>query len=263
MVWLTSLPAWVLVVFCVGLSVLAAIASRVILRAFIPATQAEMAYSIAAPIMTALAAGFAVLMALTVANAAAYLSSAQSIVNSEAADASRLAWASTTPGVDSATVQQALLGYLEATRAHEWHGASAGSGADPATVRAIARLENVVRAQAGKKVLGTPESTELLASLDAVTSDRRARLAVGSHELPGLYAVTLAVTGLALIVNASVIALRGHRRAALLIGGLPIIVGLSLALLFAIGSPFRGAITVSAQPIDSVIQNLQTGYFRL
>ncbi len=214
MVWLTSLPAWALVVFCVGLSVLAAIASRVILRAFIPATQAEMAYSIAAPIMTALAAGFAVLMALTVANAAAYLSSAQSIVNSEAADASRLAWASTTPGVDSATVQQALLGYLEATRAHEWHGATAGSGADPATVKAIAHLENVVRAQAGKKILGTPESTELLASLDAVTSDRRARLAVGSHELPGLYAVTLAVTGLALIVNASVIALRGHRRAA-------------------------------------------------
>jgi hypothetical protein len=85
MVWLTSPPAWAPVVFCVGLSVLAAIASRVLLRAFIPATQGEMAYSIAAPIMTALAAGFAVLMALTVANAAAYLSSAQSIVNSEAA----------------------------------------------------------------------------------------------------------------------------------------------------------------------------------
>ena len=135
MVWLTSLPAWALVVFCVGLSVLAAIGSRLALRAFIPADQFEMAYSIAAPIMTALAAGFAVLMALTVANGDACLSSAQSIVSSEAADASRLAWASTTPGVDSVTVQQALLGYLEATRAHEWHGATAGSGADPATVQ--------------------------------------------------------------------------------------------------------------------------------
>ena len=261
MVWLTSLPAWALVVFCLGVAGVAAIGSRLVLRALIPADQFEMAYSIAAPIMTALAAGFAVLMALTVANAANYLTSAQSIVNSEAADASRLAWAATSPGVDAAPVQQALLTYLEATRAHEWHGANAGSGADPATVQAIARLENVVRAQASRKVLGTPASTELLASLDAVTSDRRARLAVGSHELPGLYAVTLAITGLALVVNASVIALRGHRRAALLIGGLPIIVGLSLALLFAIGSPFRGAITVSAQPIDSVIQNLQTGYF--
>ena len=45
--------------------------------------------------------------------------------------------------------------------------------------------------------------------------------------------------------------------------GLPIIVGLSLALLFAIGSPWRGAIVVSPQPIDSVVQNLQTGYFHL
>jgi hypothetical protein len=261
MVWLTSLPAWALVVFCLGVAGVAAIGSRLALRAFIPADQFEMAYSIAAPIMTALAAGFSVLMALTVANAATYLTTAQSIVNSEAADASRLAWAATSPGVDAAPVQQALLTYLESTRAHEWHGANAGSGADPATVQAIARLENVVRVQASRKVLGTPASTELLASLDAVTSDRRARLAVGSHELPGLYAVTLAITGLALVVNASVIALRGHRRAALLIGGLPIIVGLSLALLFAIGSPFRGAITVSAQPIDSVIQNLQAGYF--
>jgi hypothetical protein len=55
--------------------------------------------------------------------------------------------------------------------------------------------------------------------------------------------------------------LRGTKRTAFLIGGLPVIVGLSLALLFAIGTPFRGAIVVSGQPIDSVIQGLRAGYF--
>jgi hypothetical protein len=198
-----------------------------------------------------------------VANGANYLASAQGIVNSEAADASRLAWASTSAGVDSQGVQQALLAYLKATRTYEWHGPNAASGTDAATVDAIAHLEHVVREQASRSILGTPTSTELLSSLDAITSDRRARLAVASHELPGLYVVTLALAGLALIVNADVIGLRGNRRTALLVAGLPIIVGLSLALLFAIGSPFRGAIVVSAQPVDSVIQNLQTGYFHL
>ncbi|MGC1565250.1 MAG: hypothetical protein WA794_04435 [Trebonia sp.] len=38
-------------------------------------------------------------------------------------------------------------------------------------------------------------------------------------------------------------------------------IGLSLALLFALGTPWRGAITVSGQPIDSVTQGLNTGYF--
>ena len=75
--------------------------------------------------------------------------------------------------------------------------------------------------------------------------------------------VTLSVSGIALIVNASVISFRGGRRSAFLVSGLPVIVGLSLALLFAIGTPFRGSIVVSAQPIDTVIQNLKSGYFHL
>ena len=41
---------------------------------------------------------------------------------------------------------------------------------------ALASLEGAVRAQAARPALGTPTSTELLASLDALTNDRRARL---------------------------------------------------------------------------------------
>ncbi len=261
MIWLTSLPSWALVVGCLGSAVLVAIASRFGMRAFIPVAEKDNAFSISAAIMTAVAAVFAVTMALTLANEATYLVSAQGTVNNEAADASRLAWAATSPKVDGAPIHAALLRYLKATRANEWHGANAANGSDPATVDAIAHLEHTVRAQASSAVLGTPSSTELLASLDALTTDRRARLAIASHELPGLYVITLAVSGLALIVNSSIVALRGSSRSAFLVGGIPVIVGLSLALLFAIGSPFRGAVVVSPQPIDMVIQNLQTGYF--
>ncbi|HEV2933727.1 MAG TPA: hypothetical protein VGY96_11405 [Streptosporangiaceae bacterium] len=261
MTWLTSLPAAVLVVSGLALALLVAIAGRLAVRALIPAAEREGAHAVAAPLMPALGAVFALLMGLTLASEASFLASAQGIVSNEAADASRLAWAATSPGVDSAPIQSALLGYLRATRAYEWQGSNAAEGNDPATVRAIANLESAVRTQAARPALGTPTSTELLAALDALTNDRRARLAAASHQLPVLYVVVLAVSGAALIVNAAALTLRSGWRAALLVGGLSAVVGLALALLFALGTPWRGPITVSGQPIDTVVQDLNAGYF--
>ena len=212
--------------------------------------------------MPALGAIFALLMGLTLASEAGFLASAQGIVSSEAADASRLAWAATSPGVDSEPIQSALLGYLQATRAHEWNGSNAANGDDPATTHAIASLETAVRTQAARPALGTPASTELLASLDALTSDRRARLAAASRQLPALFVAVLLLAGAALIVNTTALTLRsGRRAAALLTGGLVAVIGLSLALLFALGTPWRGPITVSGQPVDAVVRDLDIAYF--
>ena len=73
--------------------------------------------------------------------------------------------------------------------------------------------------------------------------------------------VVLILSGLALIVNATVLTLRGSWRTALLAGGLAVVVGVCVALLFALGTPWRGAITVSGQPMDNVARDLNTGYF--
>ena len=74
--------------------------------------------------------------------------------------------------------------------------------------------------------------------------------------------ITLAVSGAALIAGASALTMRSSRRVALLIGGLTIVVGLSMAPLFALGTPWRGPITVSDHAIDAVIRDLADGYFR-
>src|SRR5580693_10074653 len=187
MTWLTSLPAVVLVTGGLVLALLATLGGRLAVRALVPATERDTAYTIAAPLMPALGALFALFMGLTLASEASFLASAQGIVSNEAADASRLAWAATSPGVNSAPIQSALLTYLQATRAYEWHGNSAAEGDDPVTAHALANLENAVRTQAARPGLGTPASSELLSSLDALTNDRRARLAAASHELPVLY----------------------------------------------------------------------------
>ena len=144
MTWLTSLPAAVLVACGLVLALLVALGSRLAVRALVPAAERDVAYTIAAPLMAALGALFALFMGLTLASEASFLASAQGIVSNEAADASRLAWAATSPEVDTAPIQSALLDYLRVTRSREWSGSAAANGEDPATVDALANLENSV-----------------------------------------------------------------------------------------------------------------------
>jgi hypothetical protein len=259
--WLSSLPVAVLVVGWLGLALLVAVLGRLGVRALVPAGDREHVPQIASPLMPALGAAFAIFAALTLAGEAGYLRTAEGLVSDEAASASRLAWAATSPGVDSEPIHTALRDYLETTRTREWGDEDAPSGDDPATARAIAGLEEVVRAEAARPALGSPASSELLTSLDAVTSSRRARVAAASRDIPALYVGTLVVSGLALIFNAGALTFRSRLRTSLLVVGLAIVVGLSLALLSSITAPWRGPLVVSGHPLDQIIHDLETGFF--
>jgi hypothetical protein len=259
--WLTSLPSAALVVGWLAVAVVVAVCSRWVVRAFVPADERDHVQSIAAPLMPALGAAFAVLMALTLASEAGYLRSARDTVSDEAAQASRLAWASTSPGVETEPVQTALTQYLRATRAREWTEGVTESGHDDVVGEKLADLERVVRAQAARSEIGTPASTELLASLDAVTMGRRTRLAEGSREIPVLYVFTLVASGVVLVMNAGALTFRSSWRTSLLVGGLSVVVGLSIALLFAISEPWEGPLVVSGRPIDAVVDDLGSGFF--
>ncbi|MEU7058277.1 hypothetical protein [Streptomyces sp. NPDC046197] len=259
--WLTSLPAPVLVVGGLSLAFLVAAVARVGVRALVPVAERDRVPQIAPPLMPTLGASFAIFAALTLASEAGYLRAAEGLVSDEAAAASRLAWAATSPRVQSEPIHAALLGYLHTTRVREWQGAAAASGDDPATARAIARLERSVRDEAARPEVGTTSGTELVASLDGLTTSRRARIAAASREVPTLYVVTLAVTGLALIANAGALVFRSSLRTSLLIAGVASVVGLSLALLFALSAPWSGPFIVSGHPLDAVIGDLKSGFF--
>lgn len=262
MTWLSSLPVGVLVVGCLALGLLVVVASTLAVRALVPEAQRDRVQRIAAPLMPALGAAFAILTALTLSSEAGYLRAAEGTVSDEGAAAARLAWAATNPGVDSEPIHAALREYLVTTRDREWNGAAAAAGDDPDTERAIAVLELAVRTEAARwSELGTPVSTELLASVDAVTSTRRARIVAADHEIPALYVVTLVASGVALIANASALAVSGSARISLLVAGLAGVVGLSLALLFALSAPWRGPITIGGDAVDAVVRDLDTGFF--
>jgi hypothetical protein len=259
--WVTEQSVWTLVFGCLAIAVAVAFGSRYLALALIPPREREEAHTIAAALMTAFAAAFALLTALTLANEANALYSAQTIVSTESANASSLAWASTNPGVHTAAIQSALRDYLAATRHFEWHGEAAENGTDPATENAVATLERRVRTEAARPAIGVSTSNELLTNLDALTTQRRLRLAAAARSLPDFYAVLVVVTGLALIINTSIVYIRGGLRAALVTTSLTVVIALSLALLFALATPWRGAIQVSGNPIDAVIKDLSTGYF--
>jgi hypothetical protein len=258
--WLTSLPAGLLVVGGVASAFLVALGARLAVRTVVPAGEHDHVHRVASPLMPALGAAFGVLIALTLAGEAGYLKSSQDIVANEAAASSRLAWAATSPGVRTEPIHAALREYLQATRASEWRGRAAADG-DADVADAIATLEEVVRVEAARTELGTPISTELLASLDAVTNERRERIAAASRQIPVLYVITLVVGGAALIANAGALAAHSNRRTSLLVGGLAAVVGLSFALLFSLAAPWRGPLVVSGHPIDAVVHDLRTGYF--
>jgi hypothetical protein len=128
--WLTSLPAGVLVVGWLLVVMLFAAAGRFFVRRVVPAADHDSVLSIASPLMPALGAAFAVMIAITLSSEAGYLRSAQDVVSNEAAAASRLAWAATSPGVTTDPIHAALLEYLHSTRAAEWRGDRAAQG-DP------------------------------------------------------------------------------------------------------------------------------------
>jgi predicted NAD/FAD-dependent oxidoreductase len=117
-----------------------------------------------------------------------------------------------------------------------------------------------VRTEAAKRELDTAASTELLASLDDVTSTRRARIAAAAHDVPAVYVVTLVASGAALILNAGALVFRDSLRTSLLTVGVATVVGLSLALLFALAAPWRGPLIVSGHPVDAIIGDLKSGF---
>ena len=147
------------------------------------------------------------------------------------------------------------------TRASEWDGDDAATGSARVTAT-LATLEREVRAEASREDLSTPQATELRASLDSLTSARRSRLAAASRHIPVVYVVTLIAAGIALTANAGALGVRSSLRTSSLVLGLAIVVGLGFALMFSLTEPWRGALIVSTQPIDSIVDGLRAGAFR-
>jgi hypothetical protein len=250
---------WLALLLVLAFCGVLAVGFRILLRRHLGA-ELTAAHPVAGPLMPALGAVFALLAATTIGAEAAQYRAASDDVSAEAAAASRMAWAATSPEVDTAAIQRDLTDYLVATRRTEWKAGDPDGSA--ATMAALARLERTVRDEAATKDLGSAQAGELLGALDSLTSLRRERLAHAANQMPDGYLLVVLLSGLALVVNSAALAIDRPRRVAMLTGGLVVVVAVTLALLMAISSPFAGGFVVSGDPLDAVLANLRSGFFQ-
>ena len=101
---LADAPSWLVLICSALVCGLLAIGFRLLLQRHLADDRAA-ALTVAGPLMPALGAVFALLAATTLGAEAGQFRSAGDDVSAEAAAASRLAWASTTPGIDSEAIQ--------------------------------------------------------------------------------------------------------------------------------------------------------------
>ncbi len=259
---IVSSPSWVVVLVALVASGATVFCARHAVRWAAGSGAVALVGSIAGPLMPALGAGFAVLAAVTVSAEATDVRAARVVVAAEATAGARLAWASTTPGVEGAAIRDALSGHLEVTLDEEWEGPSTGQDGSVAGRAALQRLEQVVRDEAADARLPAPVVTELLGAVDAVAGARRERLAAAADGLPGLYLATLAISGLALVANAAALTVSARRRLVGLVAGLAVTVSLTMALLVALAAPFEGPMAVRPGPIQTVVDDLRAGLFQ-
>ncbi|WP_426571570.1 DUF4239 domain-containing protein [Aquihabitans sp. McL0605] len=259
MTTLVGLPAWLVVLVSAAGCASLAIGFRWILRHHL-GDDVRSTSLVAGPLMPALGAVFALLTATTLSAEATQFRSAEDNVSAEAAAASRMAWAATSPGIDTVAIQKELVSYLRLTRLHEWSGGD--SDGSPAVMTALSALERTVRTEAAQEEVGSAQGGELLGALDSLTSLRRQRLATRANELPDLYLIVVLMSGLALIANSAALALDHRPRVAALTAGLVVVVALAMALLLAISAPFSGGFIVDGGPIDVIRASLAAGGFQ-
>ena len=256
-----QLPGWLVV----GLGLLGcsgvAFATRWLAEQRSDAARRARMATVAGPLTPAFAALFSVMVAFTVVSEAQHLRQVQSLANDEAAAASRLAWAATAAGPARASVQDALAAYLDAVVAVDWGDRDEAGSTPVRLARAVQALETETRTAA--RGLTSAETAEMLGALDAVSTIRRQLVAESSRTLPGPYLLVLVLTGLALVVNVSVLTLAAGRRALWLIPGIVLVVVAALSLLVGITAPLAGPLRLSPDAIGRVALDLRDGFFRL
>lgn len=258
---LFSAPAWLCLL--VTLVVLASVAEgvRLVAGRVMGVGIRERLPVVTGPLTAALATLFTVMAAFTISTEAGYLRAAQVSATAEATMAGRLAWASTTPGVDGAPVRAQLAEYLRATVEREWGGTFEHDPPDPVVAAALGRLERSVRAQAVTQGLPSAVSSEMLGALDALVGARRERIGEASMSTPVGYLVVVAAAGLALVANVALLSTHLGRRGIVLAGGLVVVVAAVLTLLVALAAPFAGSLTVDQGGLTRVLADLGDGFF--
>jgi hypothetical protein len=213
--------------------------------------------TIAGSLMGALGALFAFLTAFAITTEWSQHREAENTAGMEADACVRLAWISDSPGCDGIAIRGGLAAYLRSVLHEEWPAlATSGDGCE-ATHDRMSALQYRVRHIAAEPDVPASVSADLTTAADAIAVTRSNRLNAAARDLPTPLFLLAFLSGVALALNAVVLALHLDRSYSLAIGGIVVLIPLDLALLLAVAMPFGGDLQVDARPLARVLANLE------
>lgn len=239
-----------------GIAIVARVVSTRLLK-----DHASQSSTNASPLMPTLGVLFALLSSFAIAAQWTNQSSADSVVSRMSTSSARLAWASTAPGASTIAIQSALAADLATTADVGWdqlHSGNDNSFNESASYR---ELQQTVRDSAYSSTMSVPASIELLSAVDEVGVSRHELTDAASRSLPTLLLIVLALSGIALTVNAVILTVASHRRAAFVVTSIVVLVSLDLALLLVLAAPFRGTLQTSPKALQAVVLRIGTGFY--
>lgn len=191
---------------------------------------------------------YAVLIGFVIVNEWQTFDDAQTNVSAEsAAIATALFEASTLPEPARTRISRALARYNRSVVCVEIPSLSEDHL--PAR-RTAAALRNVFEttANVSADVQAQPLYSSLAGEIGDIATARRARINDASSPVPELLLVVIFIMSLGLVAAVSVLDTQHKRWHAVLTVGVTVLVALNLALVVALGRPFRGAAAVSDAP---------------
>ena len=257
---LIALPWWVLVVGLLAVCFGTVALTRWYVHRW-PEDRRVQAAALATTLMAVFGALFAFLSAFLITNEWTQHNTAETAIANESAAVARLAWAADTPDVARADIVAALARDVRRSVQGDWPAMADGKTSGLPSDRPFRDLQTLVRSQATEHAVEAPSATEMFAALDGVAQGRRDRLVAANRVMPtAIYAVVM-LSGLALIVNAVIVAASRPWRVGRIIGILTVVVALDLALVLVISGPFRGSYVASSEPLARVGTQLDAGWF--
>ena len=255
--WLYDHPVWEMGSVIVALAVLVSWAGLFVFDRIVHVSIRSRHNNVAGFIIAIIGVVYAVLLAFIAVAAWESFDSASRVVQQEANLVGNLARDSEVLDAPArAQMRQALLDYLDIVIHQEWPAQQAGR-VDTNAWKVVQRLHAAVTGIDAKTLGQSVIEAEMLRTLNELYNARRTRLAAASDGIPDTIWWILVLGGTITVAFTFFFGMPSMRMHYAMTGVLAASMALVMVLIVALDWPFRGTVSVSAEPFRAVQANME------
>jgi hypothetical protein len=255
--WLYNHPVWETGGVIVAVAVLLSWAGLFIFDRFVHVSIRSRHNDVAGFIIAIIGVIYAVLLAFIAVAAWESFDAAGRVVQQEANLVGNLARDSVALGpAERAQMQQVIAQYLDVVIHREWPAQEAGQ-VDTNAWKVVQKLHATITGIDAKTLGQSVIEAEMLKTLNELYNARRTRLAAARDGIPDTIWWILVLGGAITIAFTYFFGMPSMRMHYAMTGVLAASMALVMVLIVALDWPFRGTVSVSAEPFEAVLQNMQ------